>query len=100
MASPKKKTTPTKPTVKKKATPRKAATKKNVAKRLPLTSQIGLRQEETDFMTFRVTRQTLYWMVLGVVVILFTVWLMKLQADIQTLYDQIDANTSELTSLK
>jgi hypothetical protein len=99
MASPKKKTTTTKTTVKKKAAPRKSAAKKSSVKRVPLAAQIGLRREETDFMTFRITRQTLYWLVLGAVVILFTVWLMKLQMDIQTLYDQIDANTAELSTM-
>jgi len=99
MASPKKKTTTTKSTVKKKTAPRKAAAKKSSAKRAPLVRQIGLRPEETDFMTFRITRQTLYWLVLGAIVILFTVWLMKLQMDIQSLYDQIDANTAELSTM-
>ena len=84
---------------KKPTTARKSASKSTAAKRLSLASQIGLRPEETDFMTFRVTRQTLYWLVLGLVVILFTVWLMKLQMDIQTLYDQIDANTASMSEL-
>lgn len=100
MASPKNKTTTTKAPTKRKAAPRKAAAKKTTRKSVPLTSQIGLRKEETDFMTFRITRQTLYWIVLGAVVILFTMWLMKLQADVQSLYDQIDANTVELSTGK
>ncbi|MDQ5932260.1 MAG: hypothetical protein QG649_345 [Patescibacteria group bacterium] len=100
MASPKNKTTTTKAPTKRKAAPRKAAVKKTTRKSVPLTSQIGLRKEETDFMTFRITRQTLYWIVLGAVVILFTMWLMKLQADVQSLYDQIDANTVELSTGK
>jgi cell division protein FtsL len=50
-------------------------------------------------MTFRVTRQTVYWLVLSLVIILFTLWLTRLQADIQDLYDQIDANTAEMSTL-
>ena len=95
----------------KKPTRKKAAVKKPAAKRptakkstkksasAGLRSHIALRPEETDFMTFRITRQTLYWVALGAVVILFTIWLMQLQADIQSLYDQIDANTAELSEL-
>ncbi len=50
-------------------------------------------------MTFQITRQTVYWLVLGFVVILFTVWIMQLQADIQVLYDQIDATTLEASQM-
>jgi len=50
-------------------------------------------------MTFQLTKETVYWLVLGAVVILFTIWLMRLQMDIQTLYDDIDAtNLSEATN--
>lgn len=100
-----KKTTTTKKTpVKKQTTARKSATKKATAKKTSvrsglLSSSIGLRPEESAFMTFRITRQTLYWLVLGVVVILFTTWLMKLQMDIQSLYDQIDTTTAETSAL-
>lgn len=95
-----------KPTTKapaKKATTkvRKAAPKKKTqAKRSLLRTHVGLRPEETDFMTFRITKQTLYWVVLGAIVILFTWWLTQLQADIQDLYDQIDANSAESAILE
>lgn len=96
-----KKTTTKKAAVKKTAVKRPAAKKKTVKKSTSagLRSHIALRREETDFMTFRVTRQTLYWLVLGAVVILFTMWLMRLQSDIQSLYDQIDANTAQMTEM-
>lgn len=55
---------------------------------------IGLRPEQEQFMTFRITKQTVYWLVIGAVVILFTIWLMRLQADIQSLYDEVDANNA------
>lgn len=83
----------------KKSAPRKTAAKKSSGKRLSLRSHIGLRDEETEFMTFRITKQTLYWLVLGAVVILFTLWLSKLQSDIQTLYDQIDASSIESSTM-
>lgn len=96
----KKKLTTAKTSVKKKpTTARKATVNKKAAKRSVLTKHIGLQPEETEFMTFRITRQTLYWIVLGVVVIMFTLWLTQLQADIQDLYNQIDATTAESNTL-
>jgi hypothetical protein len=94
-----------KPTTKKaavkKTAPKRPAAKKTTKKSSSkgLRAHIALQPEETDFMTFRITRQTLYWLVLGAVVIMFTLWLMQLQADIQTLYDQIDANSTEMSGL-
>lgn len=93
-----------KPAPKKKTTTAKKPAVKSTKKSAPskvsgLKAHIGLRPEETDFFTFRITRQTLYWLVLGAVVILFTVWILQLQQDIQALYDQIDAATIEANSL-
>ena len=97
-----KKTTTKKTPVKKastarKSSPKKSTNKKSVSAVASLRNQLRLQREETEFMTFRITRQTLYWLVLGVVVIMFTLWLTKLQADIQDLYDQIDANTAAIS---
>ncbi len=44
-------------------------------------------------MTFTPTKQSLYWLVLGVIVICFATWILKLQSDIQAIYDSIDANS-------
>lgn len=98
MATKKKPTTTKAPAKKKPTTARKASAKK-ASKRSLLRTHIGLQPEETEFMTFRITKQTLYWLVLGVVVIMFTLWLTRLQSDIQDLYDQIDATTAEMTTL-
>ncbi len=83
----------------KKPAARKSAAKKSSPKRLSLRSHVGLRSEESEFMTFQITKQTLYWVVLGAVVIMFTLWLSKLQSDIQTLYDQIDASSIESSTM-
>ena len=95
MATKKKSTTTKAPAKKSAPKTRKAAPKKRQSRRSLLRSHVGLQAEQTEFMTFRITKQTLYWLVLGAVVILFTVWLTQLQADIQSLYDQIDANNTE-----
>jgi len=98
-----KKTTTKKAPVKKASAPKKRTAKKSPVKKssssslLSLRNQIRLEKEDSAFMTFRVTRQTLYWLVLGAVVIMFTLWLTKLQSDIQDLYDQVDASTMQIT---
>lgn len=71
-------------------------TPKKASKASGIRAHVGLQPEDQSFMTFRLTRQTLYWLVLGIVVIMFTVWIMDLQADVQTLYDEIDSNTVNL----
>lgn len=62
-------------------------------------SSLRLQKQTTPFITASVGRETLYWIVLGVVVISFTLWIMKLQSDIQAIYDSIDATNSEVIDL-
>ncbi|HRJ06352.1 MAG TPA: hypothetical protein PK096_04800 [Candidatus Saccharibacteria bacterium] len=71
--------------------PKKATTKKSASK--PVL--FGLQPEQEKFMTFRVNLQTLYWLILGGVVLLFSMWILQLQSDVQKIYDQIDINTAE-----
>lgn len=99
-----KKSSPKKAAVKKSA-PKKTPAKKSVARKSnakstkysasALRSYVALRKEESDFFTFRVTRETFYWIVLGVVVVAFTMWIMKLQSDINAIYDQIDVSAAD-----
>jgi len=91
-----------KTTTKKAPANKKPAVKssKTATKRTAKSSSSGsvqhlkLQREKEDFLTFRVNRETIYWAVLGAVVILFTAWIMQLQADIQKIYDDIDADTA------
>lgn len=48
---------------------------------------------EQSFFEFRITQQTLYWLVLGLVSIIFALWIVTLDSRIQKLYDDIDAST-------
>ncbi len=70
--------------------PRKAAPRKKQVK----TESFKLTRNDRPFLSFNPTIQTVYWIILGVIVIAFTAWIMKLQADINTIYDQIDTNDS------
>lgn len=87
-----KKAPATKKTPIKKAPTRKpAATKTTVKKTQKPVMRSFKRTTETEpFMTFRLTRQTLYWLIIAVMVVGFSVWIISLQRDIMALYDQVD----------
>ncbi len=88
-----------KSTSKKAPTKKKSTVKRSKAQSSSALGSVRLQPETQPFMTFQLTKETVYWLVLGAVVILFTIWLMRLQMDIQTLYDDIDAtNLSEATN--
>lgn len=79
----------------KKPTARKKVSTVRSTKR-PKATQLRsfhVAKPELPFMTFTVTRQTVYWLVLGAIVIVFGFWINKLQSDIQSIYDSIDQNT-------
>lgn len=89
---------------KKKAAPAKSRAPKTAstrtrAKKTSSARSFRIEKQTTPFMTTRTSRETLYWAVLGVVVILFTAWVMKLQSDIQAIYDSIDASNSAIVEL-
>lgn len=92
-----KKKSTTKKTAPKKVSPKKHKTN---AKHRGIRRHVGLQRANSDFMNVRFTAQTVYWLVLGVVVVLFTLWLMHLQASIQAIYDQIDANNESNLNMK
>lgn len=84
-------TTKKKPTAAKATTTRKATTKK--AKVAPVQS--FRRYDDTaPFMTFKFTQQSLYWLILSVIVLALGAWVMYLNVQIQNLYDQVEINTA------
>ena len=102
MATPKKKVTtkkaPVKKTVAKKAVAKKPTTKSQSKKNVELQSFRPSRSPQ-PFMTFRVTRQTVYWLVFGVVVLALGAWVVHLNYKVQAIYDQIDANNLIIETL-
>lgn len=79
-----------------KSAPAKAAAKaKHKAAKKPAPMPLVSFQAADDrpFFEFRVTQQTLYWVIFGAVSIAFALWVYTLDARIQTLYDEIDAST-------
>lgn len=105
---PAKKTTKAKTATKRKptTTARKAPVKKTVAKPRSKKStkpvavkSFRLEPETEPFMATRFTAQTAYWLVLGIFVVAFSVWISYLNAQIQDLYDIVDQNISMSSDL-
>lgn len=86
-----KKTTSARKTPAKTATSRTVHTVKKATPAAKAESRsLRLQKESEKFMSVRFNRETLYWVILGAIVILFTLWIMQLQSDISDLYDQIE----------
>ena len=89
--------------VAKKTTAKKSATKKTVAKkplkrvvhkstaakRTQKMQSFRVYKEAPPFVTFRITRQTIYWVILIAFVIVTQLWLLKIQMDIADLTNSL-----------
>ena len=64
-------------------------TKTNKSRRNQVYRSFKKQPEHKKFLTFKVTEQTLYWAVLGLVVLGFGAWLLKLQFDINVILNSI-----------
>lgn len=101
MAAPKKtttkKTVAAKKPVTKKAVAKKPATKKSVATKSTKNASMQsfkVSTPETSFFTFKLTQQTLYWLILSVIVLILGVWVLRLESEVQGIYDSIEANNA------
>jgi hypothetical protein len=84
-------------TTKKKAPPAKAAApRKTTSKKTKVVAPQSFRpyNDKTPFMTFKFTQQSIYWLILSVLVIALGAWVMYLNVKIQNLYDQVEINTA------
>lgn len=99
MATPRKPTTK-KPAVKKTAAKAKPTAKKPAAKATARKSSasshrlfaINIVPDSQPFMTFRMTTQTVYWLIFAVTILAMGLWVLRLNLQIISLYDQIDQN--------
>lgn len=48
--------------------------------------------DETPFLTFRITRQTIYWIILSAAILALGYWTFYIHQQVQEIYDQIDAS--------
>lgn len=66
------------------------STKKSTRSKKPAPMRsFKLSPDTPGFTTFRVTRQTVYWTILLIFIIIMQLWILKIQLDIATLTDQL-----------
>ena len=87
-----KKKAPAKKTAVKKTAPKKTTARKSAAKRsskkTPVFSQsFKVANEETPFLTFKITRQTVYWVILVAFIIFVQLWIISLQVEVAGLLE-------------
>ncbi|XMB33576.1 hypothetical protein QQ965_02390 [Candidatus Saccharibacteria bacterium oral taxon 955] len=97
----------TKRTPAKKAAPKRAPAKKSTTKvtRVSRPKKAAVRslhpaKSDEQFMTFKITRQTVYWLVLTGIVLLLGLWVIDISNKIQHIYDQNDAARRQAETTK
>ena len=91
-----------KPTTKKKTTTKATTARKRptarrtTSKSAAQVQSFRLAKEDVPFSTVKLTRQTLYWLALCAVMLGFSVWILKLQSDIEAIYDSINATNNAI----
>ena len=105
------------PAAKKPASKAKAAAKRPTVKRAPAksrsatsvkrvsTAPASLRsfrpaKPDEPFFTFRITHQTVYWLILAVIVVSLAAWVLSISIKVQNIYDQIDATTRATENMR
>jgi len=80
---------------------KKPATKKSTAKtstsrrkssKKSSMQTFKIARPSTPFLTFAITRQTLYWTIIAAAVLVFGFWVIHLQNKVNNLYDTVEAN--------
>ena len=97
----------TKRTVAKKAPARKPTVVRTVKKANHANTQLshGVKYESfkaskgPNFFSTRITDQTIYWAILGFIVLALGVWIVTINDKIQYLYDQIDQQNPNTDSI-
>ena len=64
--------------------------KKTSAKKQPKMQSFKLSKDPEPFLCFKITDQTIYWLIIAVMSITFVLWILKVQSDIDALYTQIE----------
>lgn len=92
-----------------KATTKKTATtpKKTTVSRKKQTKSAPVMQRaltnpsasSAPFMQTRMTMQSVYWMIFGVVAIAFAIWIYTLDARIREIYDTVDTNSYSIEEM-
>ncbi len=94
-----KKTLAKKPAVKATAAKKPAAKKAAPVKKQPSMQSFRVYDEKIPFKSFRITRQTVYWIILLCVIIFVQLWILKLQYEVVNLLDIQALEAIDSTSL-
>ena len=65
-----------------------AAAKTTKAKKAPAVRSFRVANEKAGFTSFKITRQTVYWVILIAVIIFAQLWILKVQYEVLDLLDQ------------
>ena len=92
---------PVKKTVAKKAPAKKPVAKKSSAKKTTAAKQAQIQSfkaspETGKFTDFKITRQTVYWVILISFIVFVQLWIIKIQLDVVSLIEQQEASLIEL----
>lgn len=79
--------------------PAVASHKKAHAPAQPTHRTLRVTRETTPFFTFRMTRQSLYWLIFSLAILGLGSWTLYLNLRIIEIYDQIDHNNLTVDSL-
>lgn len=81
-------------------TKKKPTTKSNTKKisKAPIRS-FTISDDRPPFMTFRITQQTFYWVVIGALILALGIWVLTLTIKLQQVYDEIDMLQQQDTTL-
>lgn len=57
---------------------------------------LRLSPEESPFMTYKLTHQTVYWLALCLLILALGIWVITLSVKVQSLYDRVDKAAAEV----
>ena len=67
-----------------------AKSTKHSSKNVPKMTSFHLAKADQPFMTFKITVQTVYWLILSGVVLLLGIWMIIINQRVQAIYDQVE----------
>ncbi|HXH04941.1 MAG TPA: hypothetical protein VNI82_00770 [Candidatus Nitrosotenuis sp.] len=81
-------------TTKKPAAKKKTTVTKKPSQKSATEMQSFKRADNDAFMTFTFTRQTLYWVIIAIMVVSLAAWVLYIQLQIIDIYNSIEVNNA------
>lgn len=70
---------------------KKKTSKKKAAAKVDESQSFRIVPETKPFLSFKITRQTVYWIILVMVIVALQLWIVKMQLDIANVIDALQA---------